>query len=526
MRALVCLALAVCLATAAFAELQTVSVGGELRIRGRYFGNGVTSGIGRELRSPAATVIERALGPFGLTSVYDADDRGQDFTFVEQRTLLNIKADFTSDVTAYIEFESWGRWGELNAAGNEFRSNYITGVDSRAFTGDDVEVFQGYIEARDMWDLPLSLRIGRQELVFGEAWLVGSQVSPTLGISYDGIRATYKAGDFTVDGWWAKLAERQGDFADDDIDFYGLWGKYTGIDALTIEAYYLLLHDGLDITDTNNGLLWEWVEDIVGVDNYDSTYLQTLGIHLDGKKSGFDYDLQLAYQWGEAHAAGNLYRQSPFLNYGDDSAEYSAWAGEFEVGYTFADAAWKPRVYVGGAYFSGEDNRNVSFWDWLNPFDRPEASLAFNRLFSGVWYTANFDILGAASTLTNFHQLRTGVSVKPTDQVSVALGLAYFGVNEPFDWPAGFRLGGFHVPYAPTLSFWTEEADDELGYMASLAVTYQYSKDWWFKVGWERFFTGDGIYDGSFVLKNGHELLAGTDDDDMDYIYFDTQVKF
>jgi len=518
----------------ALADLQNVDIGGEIRIRGRYFGNGVTTGIGRELRFPTATVPERALGLFGLTSVYDADNRGSDRTFVEQRTTLNITADFTDQVTAFIEFESWGLWGETNALGNEFRSNYITGVDSRAWTGDDVEVFQAYIEAKEMFGYPVSLRVGRQELIFGESWLVGSRVSPTLGISYDGVRATYAHEDFTVDAWWTKLAERFTAFGDDDIDFYGVWGAYKGIDNLTIELYYLLLHDGTDIRLTNRGLFWEWVEGVVGLDDYDSTYLQTLGLHLDGKAGNFDYDLQLAYQWGRAMpylfnpttGVFTLYTQTPFTFYADNRANYDAWGADFEVGYTFADTKMKPRVYVGGAYFSGDDNRDISFWDWLNPFDKPETSLAFNRIFSGVWYSANIDILGGASAMTNFHQVRAGATAQITDAVTLGLNLAYFGINDPFHWPAGFRLGGYHVPYAPTLSFWTEEAADDIGYMAHAWLLYKYSKDWWVRIGWERLFTGDGVRDGSFVLKNGHELLAGTDDDDMDYIYFDTQIKF
>jgi hypothetical protein len=100
------------------------------------------------------------------------------------------------------------------------------------------------------------------------------------------------------------------------------------------------------------------------------------------------------------------------------------------------------------------------------------------------------------------------------------------GVNEPFDWPAGFRVNGVRIGYAPYLGFWTEEAADDLGYVGHLWVRYQYSDDLWIRIGWERIWPGDGIRDGSFVLKNGHELLAGTDDDPMNYVYFDTQILF
>ena len=515
-----------CLITmSAYAELQEVRVGGEIRIRGRMFHNSVVTDVGRELRFPTLTVPGRALGPFGLSSQYDADDRGDDFTFIEQRTELHVTADFTDDITTFLELESWGRWGETNANGNEFRSNYLTGVDTRAYTGDDVEFSQAYIEINNTFDTPVRLRVGRQELVFGAAWLVGSQISPTLSLTYDAVRATYAGDNFTVDAWWAKLAETFGDFGDDDVDFYGLWGTYTGFEPVDISLYYLLVRDARDISLTTGSPLPELIEDWLGIDDFDNTYLHTVGLYAKGLSHGFDYSLQLAYQWGEADSAGSLYSQTPFAAWADNDAEWDAWAGDLEVGYTF-ETAWNPRVYVGGAYFSGEDNRDISFWDWVNPFDRPQASLAFNRLFSGQWYTASTDILAGSSAMTNFHQIRAGVTAKPLEKVTVGLSGQYLGVNEPFDWPAGFRVNGVQVGYAPYLSFWTEEADDDLGYVGHVWVKYQYSDDLWIRVGWEHFWTGDGIADGSFILKNGHELLAGSDDDGMDYVYFDTQILF
>ena len=71
----------------AFAELQNVEVGGKLRIRGNMF------------------------------SLED-----NDASFVEQRTMLNVKADFTNEVSAFIELDSYDIWGE------DFRSNYLTGA--------------------------------------------------------------------------------------------------------------------------------------------------------------------------------------------------------------------------------------------------------------------------------------------------------------------------------------------------------------------------------------------------------------
>jgi hypothetical protein len=109
----------------AFAELQNVQVGGSLRIRGIFQG--------------------------GLIPNND--------NFVEQRTRLNVKADFTDNVSAFIEFDDYSLWGE------GFRSNYLTGVDSRPNGVNTVSVYQAYIDVKEIGGSPLSLRAGRQEIM-------------------------------------------------------------------------------------------------------------------------------------------------------------------------------------------------------------------------------------------------------------------------------------------------------------------------------------------------------------------------
>ncbi|HDP34856.1 MAG TPA: hypothetical protein ENN29_07075, partial [Candidatus Hydrogenedentes bacterium] len=108
---LIMAALVVSISSFAFAELQNVEVGGNIRIRGNW---------------------------------YDFD-RASDTSFIEQRTRLSVKADFTQDVSAFIELDYYNFWGE------DFRSLYLTGADFRGSGGNDVDLYQGYIEAKDMW---------------------------------------------------------------------------------------------------------------------------------------------------------------------------------------------------------------------------------------------------------------------------------------------------------------------------------------------------------------------------------------
>ncbi len=127
------------------AELQNVEIGGEIRIRGRYWAN-VWERNTRWWNPVAANnFVGRALGDErfaprgGVWSRFDWDEHGANRKYVEQRTVLNVKADFTDDVKAVMEIESYDVWGE------DFRSIYITGVDIRAKTDDDVEFIKAYI---------------------------------------------------------------------------------------------------------------------------------------------------------------------------------------------------------------------------------------------------------------------------------------------------------------------------------------------------------------------------------------------
>lgn len=56
-----------------YAELQNVEVGGELRIRGRYWNN-TYDDLGRAIRIPDEFLQLRPIGPFGATSRYVFDD--------------------------------------------------------------------------------------------------------------------------------------------------------------------------------------------------------------------------------------------------------------------------------------------------------------------------------------------------------------------------------------------------------------------------------------------------------------------
>jgi hypothetical protein len=505
-------AMVVCLLAVqpAIAELQNVEVGGEIKIRGRYFNNvqvrpGVLPFFPFAIR--ASHLNGRPIGQPGGNIFWGPswDNDSNSVEFMEQRVRLNVSADFTDEVSAFIELDDYYVWG------TNFRSNYITGADGPGRSINGVQVYQAYIEADDMFGQPLRARIGRQEINLGNQWLVGGADPWEIGLSFDAVRFTYTQDPFTIDAWGGKLTETSGALEEDgDVDFYGVYGTFAGMENVKLDAYWLWVRDARSRNDTNFIAPLEWAEDVLGLDDYDPSGLHTVGMRAYGGFGNFDFDAQAAYQFGEADQVGSRFMAAVTGLYGDDDADFDNWGMDAELGYSF-DVNWQPRVFIGGAWFEGEDNRDISFLEWISPFDRPEASVSFNRLFSTwpylEWYSNR--------TLSNIIMARAGVDLHPTEKIDVHFKAVYAVADEPFERPV-----------VPLLSFWTKETDDYLGTETQIHVTYHYSKDLAFQVRWAHLFTGDGLTDGNFVANNGLGFSGGTDDKDADYFEFSTKLSF
>jgi len=494
------------LGSAAFAELQNVIVGGKIEIYGAAYSDFYARG-GAATPYGLWRLNGRPIGHAGTATGVTAGAHGisQGFGYAQQRTRLNVRADFTDDVGAFVEVDDVTDWGE------DFRSGaYLTGADIRANSVDDVEFFQSYVEANNLHGLPLTLRIGRQALDFGSGWLVGSDYGgdPFIATSFDAVRLTYTGDSFAADAWWGKMSEAMNDFGHGDIDFYGIYLSCTAIEEMTFDLYWLYVRDdaaadlGLSPASMRLGR-------ILDIADIGTTDLHTVGVRWTGKRGCWDWEAEAAWQFGQADATSVFSRPWPGL-FGDDSARWGQGAGHAELGYTF-ETAWTPRICVGGAYYGGEDNRDISFGQWLNPFDRPEASLSFNRLFSiycDDWFMDT-------TIQSNYWHAYIGAEIAPTEKLSFKGKLKHLEVVAPFDHPA-FLL----------FPWWTHEGSSNLGWQSSLCATYQYSKDLSFDLGWHHYFTGRAFKDGAFIMENGTKFAGGFANGDGDYVCGKITVKF
>jgi len=542
-------------AVPAFADLQNVIVGGSLRIRGNWWTAAGSPMYDAGARNPLFQPLFPWSNPLAPLNNYNSGRSGlrplgnipalrwmpvpgrdavvspvawnKDMTnswkFVEQLTKVNVKADFTDQVAAFVEFDCYNVWGD------NFRSNYITGADFRG--GTNVNLRQAYIEANEIGGIPLRLRVGRQDLKLGSGWLIGNNECKAIftGLSFDAVRATYETEQFSVDAIAAKLAENPFE-EDGDTDLYAVYGSYKGIENITLDAYWMMVRDAAAIQDTNLGWLGEWWEDVLGIDNYDVTQLHTVGLRGAGTYGAIDFEAEVAYQFGDLSSTAAQFRLANGTGYGPDKDDVNdgLWGANLQVGYTF-DMDLKPRVFAGGAYFGGQDERDLNFWQWtgavLCPVWHPKASVSFNRLFSDWQYSNFVDAMGQACT--NLWLAYPGVSVMPIENLTLEVSGAHVETLDAFKSPwATFWLLGNRVTLLQGLSFLDKENNKDMCWDVSVKATYAYSADLSVEAGYSHMFVDKGAEEGNYVLGNGTIFVGGAGDDDPDYFYVETKLSF
>ncbi len=226
---------------------------------------------------------------------------------------------------------------------------------------------QLFMDARILGeDVPLTLRVGRQELLYGKERLVSPLAWANTRRRFDGVKLFYEHEKFQIDAFYMRpvpvsIAEglnRKPDEYREEQHFYGLYTTCKAIPNHVIDMYFLALRDTGDLRNANmrTGDL--------------SVY--TIGSRIAGKcGGGFDYDAELAGQWGR---------------FAGDTIQ--AWMAGVEMGYTFKNIKCMPRIGIGFDYGSGDDN----------PFDSTHGT--FNQMFPlGHAYLGDLDLFGRQNIL-------------------------------------------------------------------------------------------------------------------------------
>jgi hypothetical protein len=242
-----------------------------------------------------------------------------------------------------------------------------------------VDLRAAWVEFGDSENKKYGLRVGRQELVFGEMRLIGHLNWLNTARSFDAVKATYRWKGTRFDAFASTVVTQvEGEFdrafRNKADNLHGIWVNAPKLMKDTVIEPYILWR-------VSRGFRSELGP--VGKRSYFN-----YGIRFVGKvpKSAFDYNIEMNKQAGTA-AGGDL----------------SAFGGHWMIGYTKAKMKWAPKFMVEYNYASGDSN----------PTDGKTGT--FDQM-----YPTGHDKTGFADQVgwRNVQNLQLAMTVKPTAKLS------------------------------------------------------------------------------------------------------------
>src|SRR3990170_2398523 len=155
--------------------------------------------------------------------------------YFEQRTRLNGEASVDENAKVFVQIQDSRKWGEQTVTvGTETSNTQITGREKEA-----TDLSQGYVEIGNLFDQPLSVRLGRQAMAYGEHRLIGSLEWSNNARRFDALKFMYKHDMVDIDAWTAKIVENGGEDWGNDDNLNGVYAALKNIPKNAIDLYLL-----------------------------------------------------------------------------------------------------------------------------------------------------------------------------------------------------------------------------------------------------------------------------------------------
>jgi len=341
----------------------------------------------------------------------------------------------------------------------------LLGGRSNAFV-DTIDLQNGFADVM----IPLgkqasvTLRGGRQELLFGAQRLVGPSDYTNVRRTFDGGEAIIRFHDWTITPFWAEFVVVDKYSFNESTSHQKLFGVYgTG---------------GLHFLPVNLDLYWLGVNNPKAAFNGTSgrEHRHTLGGRIWGKigATGLDFEVEGAGQFGTV---------------GDHDNDIAAWMLTTILGYSPPITSLSPRVYIEFDYASGDS--------------RPGGDVGtFNQLYAtGHSFLGYIDYIGRQNILTP----SAGLTLSPIRGLTLSLQQYFFWRASDHDALYN-KSGGVLRPGNTTTARY-------VGTETDFYATYNFNRHILAYGGYSHFFTGD------FIEKTGR-------DRDSDFFYVAIQYTF
>jgi hypothetical protein len=220
-------------------------------------------------------------------------------------------------------------WLGMFVQGQDSRVSFTDRINAAPPYQDSADLRQAWVQLGRGEDSTVSLRIGRQELAFGEERLVGASNWGNVARSFDAVRLGLRHGGYQATAFASSVVVPKDHVFDRHVDGDNLHGIYGSIDSWlprgTVEPY----------------VFWHVAPRIQSEAGRQAQLNhKTTGIRLAGQlPQAFEYTSEIALQRG---------------SWGGDSV--AAWAGYWRIVRSFNDQPWQPRVRLEFNHASGDAN--------------------------------------------------------------------------------------------------------------------------------------------------------------------------
>ncbi|MFQ5489098.1 MAG: alginate export family protein [Phycisphaerae bacterium] len=381
---------------------------------------------------------------------FDTNPRTQD-TFQLYRSFVHF--DFKYQDFVRVFFQGVAAWDEK-------RSLPKRGIDENRY-----DIHQLFLDVKPFGnDTNLTVRIGRQELQYGTERLVSPLDWANVRRRFDGVKVFWTDKDWRLDVWYVKpvvVKREELDDFDEQFDFWGAYFTFKGIPRHGIDVYFFAT-DRTGSRRNPNGKVGD-----------ESRF--TLGSRFWGKTGPWDYEAELAGQWGRW--AGHTIQ---------------AWSWTVDGGYTFKQVPWKPRLGAGFDWASGDED----------PRDGKVGT--FDQLFPlGHKYLGFLDLIGRQ----NITAVNVNLSAWPVEKkVKAAVAYHAFWLNADRD--ALYNAGGKPGRRDPF-----GNSGSEVGHEVDVTVVWKIDLHQALLLGYSHF------WDSNFIINSGKS-------EDPDLFYVQYSFKF
>ena len=368
-----------------------------------------------------------------LGAVGDSND------FLISQIRLKVDADLTEGVSASIVLLNERNWGDNSTGQND--------------NNDEIRLEQACVQLEEFLYDPLTLIVGRQNLRYGNALVIGdpdtnqidnsfwdggswtSAGDLSLHKSFDAVRGILDFAPWTVDLFYAKVDENTINI-DDDETMMGInaaydWSSYNGVTEV-----YVVNVDGRD--------------DLQTVEDEDNTL--TVGARVQ-----FDPNDNLTLGMEGAHQSGD------YLT-GSDTLHRDAWATQATGEYRFLND-YNTKIGVSYTYLTGEDaggsdDNEYKAWDPIYESQTPG------------------EILNILLTNSNAQFISASVSCMPKEDIALSLVYTHAELNEQL---------------ATSWGIYTMQDKKDFGDEIDVSALYDYTEDVQLNLSAGLFMPGDAF---------------------------------